>query len=267
MGSHELSDRARRLLAALVRGYIETGEAVSSQVLAVESGLGVSSATVRNMLAQLEEAGLRPPAAHLGRPRARPTSATACSWTACSRHASPSRPPANVENQHPAAGRTVAADGRSAGQRVARRVPRRPSRRLRHGRQRRRGPAADRVRAARATPACWWWWCRSNGQVTQKVVDLGEHLSSDDLVARRQLPEHRVCRPAAARRPRGGAGAAAAGADAVRRSCWPASLRLAQASLDDVAEQQAFHVEGAASLLERRRATASRRPRCARCSR
>ena len=57
MGSFELTDRARRLLATLVREYIETAEPVSSQVLARDSGLGVSSATVRNMLAQLEDAG------------------------------------------------------------------------------------------------------------------------------------------------------------------------------------------------------------------
>src|SRR5919112_2521656 len=57
MGSHELSDRSRRLLASLVRQYVESGEPVSSQRLARTSGLGVSSATVRNMLAQLEDAG------------------------------------------------------------------------------------------------------------------------------------------------------------------------------------------------------------------
>src|SRR5687768_12272172 len=57
MGSHELSERSRRLLATLVREYIETGEPVASQCLARESGLGVSSATVRNLLAQLEEGG------------------------------------------------------------------------------------------------------------------------------------------------------------------------------------------------------------------
>ena len=57
MGSHELPDRSRRLLASLVRQYVESGEPVPSQVLARTSGLGVSSATVRNMLAQLEEAG------------------------------------------------------------------------------------------------------------------------------------------------------------------------------------------------------------------
>src|SRR5678809_748263 len=57
MGSYELSERSSRLLATLVRGYIETGEPVSSQVLARDSGLHVSSATVRSVLAHLEECG------------------------------------------------------------------------------------------------------------------------------------------------------------------------------------------------------------------
>src|SRR5215208_3472676 len=57
MGSYELSDRSRRLLATLVREYVESGEPVSSQRLARTSGLGVSSATVRTILAQLEDAG------------------------------------------------------------------------------------------------------------------------------------------------------------------------------------------------------------------
>ncbi len=53
----ELSERSRRLLAALIREYIETGEPVSSQVLVRRAGVGVSSATVRNVLVQLEEMG------------------------------------------------------------------------------------------------------------------------------------------------------------------------------------------------------------------
>src|SRR5918992_5843934 len=57
MGSFELSDRSRRLLVALVREYIDSGEPVPSQVLARRSGLGVSPATIRNVLAQLEELG------------------------------------------------------------------------------------------------------------------------------------------------------------------------------------------------------------------
>jgi heat-inducible transcriptional repressor len=57
MASQELSDRSGRVLATLVREYIETGEAVSSQILAKRTGLRVSSATVRGVLVQLEEAG------------------------------------------------------------------------------------------------------------------------------------------------------------------------------------------------------------------
>jgi len=57
MVSHELPERSRRLLAALVREHIATGEPVSSQALARQSGLGVSSATIRNMFARLEAEG------------------------------------------------------------------------------------------------------------------------------------------------------------------------------------------------------------------
>ncbi|HVQ14667.1 MAG TPA: heat-inducible transcriptional repressor HrcA [Vicinamibacterales bacterium] len=57
MGSFELPERSRRLLATLVREYIDSGEPVSSQIIAHRSGLGLSSATVRNVLAQLEEHG------------------------------------------------------------------------------------------------------------------------------------------------------------------------------------------------------------------
>jgi heat-inducible transcriptional repressor len=57
MGLQPLSDRARRILTVLVREYIETGGAVSSHALAEQSGLGVSPATIRNTLAQLETDG------------------------------------------------------------------------------------------------------------------------------------------------------------------------------------------------------------------
>jgi heat-inducible transcriptional repressor len=53
----EPTDRAGRVLAALVREYIASGEPVSSSTLAGAAGLGVSSATVRNILSQLEHDG------------------------------------------------------------------------------------------------------------------------------------------------------------------------------------------------------------------
>jgi heat-inducible transcriptional repressor len=64
----ELTDRQQRLLARLVAEYIEQGEPVSSAWLAENSGLNVSSATVRNILAHLENAGLlRQPHTSAGR--------------------------------------------------------------------------------------------------------------------------------------------------------------------------------------------------------
>ena len=52
----EPAERDRRILAALVQAYIEQGEPVSSLWLA-NRGFGVSSATLRNVMARLEELG------------------------------------------------------------------------------------------------------------------------------------------------------------------------------------------------------------------
>ena len=53
----ETTERSKRVLAALIRAYISSGEPVASSVLASVAGLGVSSATVRSVLAQLEDGG------------------------------------------------------------------------------------------------------------------------------------------------------------------------------------------------------------------
>jgi len=50
-------DRSKRVLAALIREYVNTGEPVASSVLVTAAGLGVSSATVRSILARLEDEG------------------------------------------------------------------------------------------------------------------------------------------------------------------------------------------------------------------
>jgi heat-inducible transcriptional repressor len=63
----ELPERDRRILEALVQAYIEEGEPVSSLWLA-RGGFGVSSATLRNIMARLEEQGyVRQPHTSAGR--------------------------------------------------------------------------------------------------------------------------------------------------------------------------------------------------------
>lgn len=53
-----LDARARRLLRTLIAEHIHDGEPVGSRTLAKRSGLDVSPATIRNIMADLEEVGL-----------------------------------------------------------------------------------------------------------------------------------------------------------------------------------------------------------------
>jgi heat-inducible transcriptional repressor len=54
----KLDARARQLLRALIAQYIAEGEPVGSRTLARHAGLDVSAATIRNVMADLEEIGL-----------------------------------------------------------------------------------------------------------------------------------------------------------------------------------------------------------------
>jgi len=53
----ELNERERRVLEAIVQSYVETAEPVGSRVLARRFGLGVSAATIRNAMSDLEDKG------------------------------------------------------------------------------------------------------------------------------------------------------------------------------------------------------------------
>ena len=55
--SEQLSERELRVLEAVVQTYIETAEPAGSQTIARKFGLGVSPATIRNVMADLEEMG------------------------------------------------------------------------------------------------------------------------------------------------------------------------------------------------------------------
>jgi heat-inducible transcriptional repressor len=52
-----LNERAQRLLRVLVQNYIRDGQPVGSRTLSRDSGLTLSSATVRNVMSDLEELG------------------------------------------------------------------------------------------------------------------------------------------------------------------------------------------------------------------
>jgi heat-inducible transcriptional repressor len=54
----ELNERSREIFRQIVDAYVETGEPVGSRTLSRRSGLDLSPATIRNVMADLEEAGL-----------------------------------------------------------------------------------------------------------------------------------------------------------------------------------------------------------------
>jgi len=53
-----LNERAQLLLKALIENYIRDGQPVGSRTLSRDSGLSLSSATIRNVMADLEDLGL-----------------------------------------------------------------------------------------------------------------------------------------------------------------------------------------------------------------
>jgi heat-inducible transcriptional repressor len=57
MVERELGTRKTEVLRAVVEEFVRTGEPVGSETIAEHAGLGVSSATIRNELAALEELG------------------------------------------------------------------------------------------------------------------------------------------------------------------------------------------------------------------
>src|SRR5437763_6626135 len=53
----ELTLRERRVLEAVIQTYVQTAEPAGSRVIARRHGLGVSPATIRNTMSDLEEKG------------------------------------------------------------------------------------------------------------------------------------------------------------------------------------------------------------------
>ena len=53
----QLDERKKIILHAIIRNYLETGEPVGSRTISKYTDLNLSSATIRNEMADLEEMG------------------------------------------------------------------------------------------------------------------------------------------------------------------------------------------------------------------
>jgi heat-inducible transcriptional repressor len=248
MVSFDLSGRSRRLLATLVREHIETGEPVSSQVLARQSGLGVSSATVRAVLVQLEELGyLHQPHTSAGRVPTDRGYRVFVDLLLESRR--PARASATVEQElrQQASRSPLVADVIASGSHLVSRATRHVAFALASC------PVAvlQRIEFVALGGSRVLVVVVSKGhQISQKAVDAGEELGPDDLVqAATYLNTEFAGLPLLDIR--------RAVLDRLRQErtlydrLLARALRLAQRTLEELPSGQAFHVEGAAALLER----------------
>jgi heat-inducible transcriptional repressor len=247
MGSFELSDRPRRVLATLVREYIETGEPVPSQMLARKSGLGVSSATVRNVLAQLEELGyVHQPHTSAGRVPTDRGYRVFVDLLLESRK--PARPPFSVEDEIRAqAGRSPLIDDLLVS---VSHVVSRAARYVGFALAENHGGILQRIEFVALGGSRVLVVVVSRGnQITQKVVDAGEEVRPADLVqaANYLNTEFAGLRLADVRE-------AVLARLQQERSLYDEllrrALRLAQQTLETLPGQPSFHVEGAAALLD-----------------
>ena len=239
-------DRSKRVLAALVREYIASGEPVASSLLVSAAGLGVSSATVRNILARLEDEGyVQQPHTSAGRI---PTDRGYRFYVDLLLESKRLEPDGD-RRRGPAAARQP---GRlldfvlSAG--VARGLAGVGS--VGFALARRRAAVFDRVEFVplSATRVLVVIVARG-GHVMQKVIEIGEPLEHRRAAPGGELPERRVLRPAAvsgrARRCSSGWTRSGCSTTPVARA-----MRLATSTFSDLPDERLLYVDGAASLLD-----------------
>jgi heat-inducible transcriptional repressor len=242
-----LSERSRRILATLVREHIETGEPVASLSIVKRGGFGLSSATVRNIVARLEEEGyVYQPHTSAGRV---PTDlGYRCYVDLLLEGRRPMRAPASVEaqlRQH--AGKAAPIDVLATVSHMLSRASHivgfalAPANETAALRRIEFVPLADtRVLVILVS---------RGGQVAQKMVDIGERLSSDELrQAANYLNTEFSGRPLAEVR------LAVLERLQTERTLYDAllsrALRLARSSLQELAPQTSLFVDGASLLAE-----------------
>jgi len=255
MMATSLPERTRRVLATLVREFIETGEPVASATLVRRGTFGVSSATIRNILASLEEQGyLHQPHTSAGRV---PTDLAYRVYVDMLLDARrPGHSSSAVEAQLLEAGPDVLVDS------VLARVTHLLSKTSHHVgfalAPAKQGAAFRQVDfVPLAGTRVLVIVVARGGQVTQKAVDIGETLSTDELREAANylnsefsgMPLDEVRQAIVSRLQH-------------ERTLYDAllsrALRLAQRTFDDLSGEAALFIEGTSSLVEDAALPASR---------
>jgi len=245
--SQDAADRSKRVLAALIREYIASGEPVASSLLVTAAGLGVSSATVRSILARLEEDGyVQQPHTSAGRiptdrgyrfyvdlllESRRPSDRASTAVEARLRRESPDR---LLDSLLPQVSHVLSQASRSVGFAI------RPAH---------EAAVFDRVEfvplgATRVLVVI----VASGGHVIQKVIDTGEAIEADEL---RQAANYLNAEFSGL--PLYRAREAVLDSMTEERLLYDAlrarAMRLASSTFSDLADDRTMYVEGAAALL------------------
>jgi len=245
--SQDAADRSKRVLAALIREYIASGEPVASSLLVTAAGLGVSSATVRSILARLEEDGyVQQPHTSAGRiptdrgyrfyvdlllESRRPSDRASTAVEARLRRESPDR---LLDSLLPQVSHVLSQASRSVGFAI------RPAH---------EAAVFDRVEfvplgATRVLVVI----VASGGHVIQKVIDTGEAIEADEL---RQAANYLNAEFSGL--PLYRAREAVLDRMTEERLLYDAlrarAMRLASSTFSDLADDRTMYVEGAAALL------------------
>jgi heat-inducible transcriptional repressor len=240
------AERSSRLLAALVREYISSGEPVPSSLLVRAAGLGVSSATVRNILSKLEADGyVTQPHTSAGRI---PTDRGYRFYVDLLLEGKPSRRSADVVEarlRRDSAG-ALTESVLSQASHVVSQASRHVGFALRPAQE---SAVFDRVEFIPLTAAkVLVVIVAKGGHVVQKVIDIGEPLTSDDL---RQAANYLNCEFSGL--PLQRAREAVMKRMDAERSLYDAlrtrAMQLASSTFSDLPVDHMLYVDGAASLL------------------
>jgi len=247
MYTSRLSDRSRRILAALVAEYVETGVPVASGTLVLKGGLGLSSATVRNVLASLEEQGYvyQP---HTSSGRVPTDLGYRCYVDMLLESRRPSRVP-GIEAQLLAqtGGAPLMEEALTTASHVLSEASHHVGFAL--------APAAEEDAFQRiefvplGDTRILVVVVMRRGQITNKVVDIDERIAADDLhMAANYLNEEFAGRPL--QKVRESVLARLSEERTLYDRLMSRALRLAQSTFDELSAQQALFIEGFAGLVE-----------------
>ena len=241
-------DRSKRVLAALIREYIATGEPVASSLLVSAAGLGVSSATVRNILARLEDEGyVQQPHTSAGRI---PTDRGYRFYVDLLLESKRSTRTANAVEARLRRERTGPLADSVLSQ--ASHVVSQASRLVGFALPPAQGSAVfDRVEfIPLGSNRVLVVIVARGSQVLQKVIEISETAERRRAARGGQLPERRIRRPAAHRGRARPSSTASTRNDPLYDALFARAMRLATSTFDEPGGRTAVIVEGTASLLD-----------------